>query len=416
MKKLIGALLISMLLLLSACTNGGSEISKVKLTMWTTTSKEETAFFQEQIHAFQVEHPEIQVTLSQRPFPFATHEFKTSILGDQGIDVFRADNSWIPEYAALGILYQLDSIASQEELSCFVPSALNAASYQGHVLGFPSVTEVPALLYNKELLKQAGFTHPPETMDELSVMAKALTVGSQYGIFVTEDSYFALPYLWAFGGGMVTDDRKIEIATAQSQQAFAFMRQLRQDGVTQPYPDFVDWYNKMMKDFQDGKVAMMMNGPWAIHDVLQGKSFTDSANLGIAPIPKGPLGQGSPIGGHSFVINKYSRHPKESYELIRYLTSAETQVKQSRIFKTLPTQKAAYEDPSLASDFIFQGFKQQLESAKSLPKIPENSKLYRDFTPHVHAMLLGKETVQEGVLSIERSWFELLRLKDDPAK
>ncbi|MEW9701838.1 extracellular solute-binding protein [Paenibacillus sp. SI8] len=409
MKKLLAGIMLTMLLLLNACSNAGTVAPKVKLVLWTTTSEEETAFFQQVINDFQNDHPNIQVAVSQHKFPFATNEYKTSILGDRVVDVFRADNSWIPDYATLDIVYPLDTIAAKADLSGFMQAPLHAVTYQGHVYGYPSVTEVPALLYNKQLLKEAGFSHPPETMDELYHIAKALTGEGRYGLFLTEDSYFALPYLWAFGGGTVTDDRKIVIASAESQQAFAFMRMLREEGVTQPYPDFENWYNKMVKDFQDGKLAMSVNGPWAIHDILQGNAFIEPDNLGIAPIPKGPKGQGSPLGGHSFVINKYSHHPQESYELIRYLTSAKTQVQQSRKFNTLPTQTAAYEDPDLASDFLFRGFKRQLDVARNQPLIPESSKLYRDFTPNVHAMLLGKKTVQEGVRSIEISWKELFQ-------
>src|SRR3569832_2511893 len=126
----------------------------------------------------------------------------------------------------------------------------------------------------------------------------------------------------------------------------------------------------MMNDFNEGRSAMIMNGPWAIHDLLQGKAFMDPNNLGIAPIPKGPGGQGAPLGGHSLVMNKYTKYPEESYALIRFLTSPETQVLQSQTFRTLPTQAAAYEDTRLASDTVYQGFKEQLRGAGGRPGGP----------------------------------------------
>src|SRR3569832_1947720 len=122
------------------------------------------------------------------------------------------------------------------------------------------------------MLKEAGFHHPPETLDVMLSMANAVTTVGQYGIFVTEDSYFALPYLWAFGSSMVTDKREIEIDTEQSQQALSFMRKLWVENVTQPYNDFQDWYGRMMNDFNEGRSDMIMNGPWAIHDLLKGKA------------------------------------------------------------------------------------------------------------------------------------------------
>lgn len=396
------------LLPLASCSSEEAADSPVQLTFWTTSSQAETAFFRRQIESFMEEHPHIQVRIEQHEFPFATNEFKTAVLGDQSVDVFRADNTWVPEYAELEILYPLDELAPASSFSGFVPLALDPLRYQGRLYGLPSVMEVPALLYNKRLLSEAGFSAPPATMDELLAMAKKLTGGGRYGLFVSEDSYYALPYLWAFGGGMVTEEGDIEIASEDSKRALAFMVRLRQEGVTQPYPDFTDWYNRMVADFTSGKAAMIMNGPWAMGDIRKGSQFTLNDYLGIAPIPKGPKGQGSPVGGHSLVINKYSQHPKESLELIAYLTDSETQVRQSLAFKSLPTQSAAYADKRLAQDKIVQGFKKQLDMAKTRPYIPEGSKLFMDFTYHLNAMLLGGETVEEGTRNIKDAWEALL--------
>ncbi|MGF7030909.1 arabinogalactan oligomer/maltooligosaccharide transport system substrate-binding protein [Paenibacillus mucilaginosus] len=400
---------LSGLLLTASCSGGEKEGERVSLTFWTTTSPAETKFFQKRIDAYVREHPQIQVTMKQRAFPFATNEFKTAVLGDQPVDIFRADHTWIAEYAELDIVYPLDDLAPSSRWDGYIPSALESSRYRGQLYGLPSVTEVPALLYNKRLLAEAGFTGPPATMDELLAMAKAMTVSGRYGLYVSEDSYFALPYLWAFGGGMVSEDRRIEIASVDSQRALEFMVRLRREGVTQPYPDFADWYGRMMKDFaEEGKAAMIINGPWAMGDILKGKVFQRGDQLGIAAVPKGPKGQGSPVGGHSLVINKYTKHPKESLELIAYLTGTETQVLQSMEFKTLPTQSAAYEDERLAQDAMVQGFKAQLDTARPRPMIPEGARLFMDFTPNLNAMLLGKQSVQEGVRNIETSWKNLL--------
>jgi arabinogalactan oligomer/maltooligosaccharide transport system substrate-binding protein len=410
MKKWLTAMMIIIFLLLSSCGNQGSPDSKIHLTFWTAASGAEIAFFKDRVKAFEVEHPNIQVKVVQKPLSFVTNEFKTAVLSQQTVDVFRADNTWIPEYADLDIVYPLDTIASKADLSGFGKTTLSAMTYSGHVYGLPSVMEVPALLFNKKMLEEAGFQHPPETMDELMTIAMALTDKDTYGIFLTDDSYFALPYLWAYGGGMVSNDRKIQITSEGSQHGLAFMQQLRRAGVTQPYTDFSGWHNKMMSDFKDGKVAMIINGPWAIQDLLQSKAFPDSNNLGIAPIPRGPQGQGSPIGGHSLIINNYSKYPNESFQLIRYLTSLETQIQQSQKFKTLPTQLAAYEDERITSDSLFEKFKAQLDVAKIPPMIPEGSKLYRDFTNHLNKILLEEESISEGVILIESAWKSLLNI------
>lgn len=408
-------MLVMVAFLHGSCSNSPSRQETVFLTFWTTTTGAETKLFQRRIEGFHAKYPNIKVVMYQRAFPAATNEFKTAILGDQSVDVFRADNTWIPEYADLDIIYPLNTFAAAGEFSGFMRVALSSVEYQGRIYGFPSVIEVPALLYNERLLQEAGFDKPPKTMDELLTVAKAVTGPDRYGIYLSEDSYFALPYLWAFGGDMVTNDRRILIAAENSRKALEFMMKLRHAGVTQPYKDFNNGYNIMMDDFKKGNVAMIINGPWAVQDILKGREFIkDSGNLGITPIPRGTKYQRSPVGGHSLVINRYTNHPEESYALIRYLTSTETQIQQSREFRTLPTQKAAYQDIELAADPFIQGFKSQLDAAKTQPRIPEGAKLFMDFTSNLNAMLLDKQSVEDTVLQIEASWKSLLKIWYQP--
>lgn len=408
MRKIIYIVLVSALLSVLLASCGKSADEKVTITFWSTTEGKETEFFEKRIQSFEKEHPGIRVNMVHVPFGVSSNQYKTAILGDETVDAFRADNSWIPEYAELDILYPLNELATQEDLSTYVESALQSTKYKEKVYGLPSVIEAPALMYNKRLLKEAGYDKAPATMDEMLEMAEAITDGDQYGIYLHDDSYFAMPYLWAFGGGTITDDRKIEIASPNSVKAFEFMRKLKEEGVTQPYPTFEDGYNVMMRDFKEGKTAMIINGPWAVSDVLSAPEFRKSENLGIAPIPKGPGGQGSPVGGHSLVISKYSKHPKETYELISYLTNAESETLQAKELKTLPTQSAAYQDESLKSDPIVQSFKAQLDAAKARPSIPEGAQMFGDFTPNLADILLGNQSAQEGAQRIQAAWKDML--------
>ncbi|QSF46125.1 extracellular solute-binding protein [Paenibacillus tianjinensis] len=412
MRKKLNMLLGSalMMLLLSACANSAAD--KVELTFWTTTDKgEQTDFLQQRIDAYNAEHPNVKVTLAPVDFSTASNQFKSALLSGEKVDIFRSDNSWIPEFADLGLLYPLDELASDKDRASYVTSALQSNEYQGSLYGLPSVLEAPALLYNKRILHEAGYSSPPATMDELLQIAKKVSSKDRYGVYLNNDAYYALPYLWAFGGSTITDDKKIELTSANSISALSFMLQLKQEGATQKYPDFSDSYSRMMQDFSEGKSAMIINGPWAVLEILEGSEFKDADNLGIAQIPAGPNGQGSPIGGHSFVVSNYSDYPEEAYEVIKYLTSEEIQLLQSERLRTLPTQTSVYQNQKLADDPIIQGFKDQVDVAKARPLIPEGSQMFNDFTPNLTDILLGKQSVQAGVQKIEQAWKLMLNIE-----
>jgi arabinogalactan oligomer/maltooligosaccharide transport system substrate-binding protein len=404
MKPLIKLIILLIVVTIVGCSNTQNSVEPISITFWTTTSDKESEFLIKQVLKFEDEHPGIDINMMEEPFDSASNKFKTAILGDSAPDVFRSDNSWVPELADLGLLYPLDDLISKEDQEDYIESSFRSVQYQGETFGLPMVTEAPALLYNKRLLLENGFSSPPQTMDELLAMSKTLTTDGQYGIYLSDDSFFSLPYLWAFGGGTITDDRQIQITTVESQNALKFMLRLKREKVIQPYPDFTDGYNRMMEDFTTGKVAMILNGPWAVSTILSSEEFSTEENLGIAPIPAGPKGQGSPVGGHSYVISRYSEHPEETYEFMEYMNSVESQVLQSKEIKTLPTRKSSYNDKSLNDDYIISGFRQQIDVSKARPLIPEGAQMFNDFTPNLSDILLEKMTVEEGTKKIESSW------------
>ncbi|OWA35404.1 ABC transporter substrate-binding protein [Saccharibacillus sp. O16] len=409
MKKL--SLLLAALLLLTSCSSlsARSGSAPVELTFYSSYDGKEAELVQSRIKMFESENPNIKVNVKE--VTFSSDSFKTALLGDQPVDVFRSDNSWVPELASLGLLYPIENMISAEDRKDFVPSALRSDEFEGHLYGLPTVMEALALLYNKSLLQEKGFAQAPQTMQELSDMSKALKTANRYGIYVSDNSFYALPYIWAFGGGTMTDDRQVEIAKPASIEALSFMRNLIKEGAAQPYPDFSDSYNVMMSDFKEGRSVFMINGPWAVSDLLTGSQFKDASNLGIAVIPKGPKGDtGSPAGGHSLVISKYSKHPKESYALIHYLTSKESQLLHTKELKSLPSRNSAYEDDQLMSDPIVQGFKMQLDAAKARPLIPEGAQMFTDFTPNLVQILTGQQSAEAGAKKIEAAWRTLLGL------
>lgn len=411
LKRILAILMASSLLVISACSTSSSTAQPVTITFVSTYEGKEAEFFKSRVKDFEKENPGIKVKVVDVAFGSASNYVKTALLGDQTLDGFRSDNSWVPEFVQLGLLQPLDSMITKEDEADFNRTALDSVKINNKLYGLPTVMEAPALLYNKRILKELGYSNPPQTMDEMmSIAKKATETQGHYGIFVSDDSYFALPYIWAFGGETMTDDRKVHIASPDSIKGLEFMQELRRAGVTQPYPDFSDSYNNMMNDFKEGRSAMILNGPWAVGDLLSGSEFKDPGNLGIAAVPKGPKGQGSPAGGHSLVISKYSKHPQETYKLIQYLTSSKVQAKQVKEVKTLPSRISVYKDPSFASDQIVQSFKLVLDAAKPRPRIPEGAEMFGDFTANLGQMLMDKMTPQQAAANIEVAWRELLKL------
>lgn len=386
------------------------EGEKVTIKYWSTMNPEETKTLEGIIADFEAKNQNIDVELQNVPFSDAQNKFKTSAQGGDAPDILRCEIAWTPEFAALGFLLPLDDKISADDKKDFLKAPFNYNVYQGKTYGVPHVTDAPALLYNKRLFTEAGLK-APTTMDEMYDAAKKLTKDGQYGFFVSADSYFSQPFIWAFGGDTITNDKNVKIATPESIKGLEFMLKFKEDKLSQQNFDFANQYNNMMTDFKEGKVAMIINGPWATADILGGKEFKDKPeNFGIAPIPKGPSGkQGSPVGGHNYVIYKGSKHPNESYKFIEYLNSTENQVKFAKANKLLPTRQTAYDNADLKSDAVLQGFKAQMDVATNRPVIPEGGQMFADFTPNVEAAVKGTKKPEQALKDVEAAWNKLLK-------
>jgi arabinogalactan oligomer/maltooligosaccharide transport system substrate-binding protein len=409
MKKLL-TLTLCLTLIFLAC-GGKKEKAEGPITFWHTMNQEETVTLNGLVQKFMDQNPEITIQAQVVPFSDAQNKFKTVAQAGDAPDVFRAEIAWTPEFAELGFLVPLDEYVSPEDLRDYLPSALRYNQYKGHIWGIPQVTDCLALLYNKRMLHQAG-VEPPATLDELIQVAKKLTnpKRGQYGFFWRGDSYWLLPFIWAFGGDLINEeDREIYINDRGAVRGLEFYIALRDDyGVVPPEVDFANDYDNMLVGFKTGKYAMIFNGPWATADILSGEEFADPSNLGVTRIPQGPAGYGSPVGGHNYVITSSSRDVPTAYKFIHFLNRAEHQALFATENNLLPTRRSAYDLPEVVDNRIIQGFRYQLEVANNRPVIPEGGLIFVDFTPNLQAALNGKMTPQQALDATAEAWRELL--------
>jgi arabinogalactan oligomer/maltooligosaccharide transport system substrate-binding protein len=381
------------------------------ITFWHTMNQEETLTLNGLVQKFMDQNADMTIQAQVVPFSDAQNKFKTVAQAGDAPDVFRAEIAWTPEFAELGFLVPLDEYVTPEDLQDYLPSALRYNQYKGHIWGIPQVTDCLALLYNKRMLHQAGL-EPPTTMDELIQVAKKLTKPrrGQYGFFWRGDSYWLLPFIWAFGGDLINEeDREIYINDRGAVRGLEFYIALRDDyGVVPPEVDFANDYDNMLVGFKTGKYAMIFNGPWATADILLGEEFADPSNLGVTRIPQGPGGYGSPVGGHNYVITSSCQEVSSAYRFIHFLNRAEHQAELARRNNLLPTRKSAYDLPDVVDNAIIQGFRRQLEVAHNRPVIPEGGLIFVDFTPNLQAALNGSMTPQQALDATAEAWRELL--------
>ncbi|MFH8615807.1 extracellular solute-binding protein [Streptomyces sp. NPDC017979] len=383
------------------------------ITWWDTSNEAEGPTYDKLVAQFQKEYPKIKVNRTSVSFDQAEQKFKTAAQNGKGApDVIRTDVGWSAGFANLGYLQPLDGTPALDGVDDFLPGPLSTAKWQGQTVGVPQVTDTLALLYNKEVFAEAGISKPPATWDEFIATAK--TIKEKTGVTGTQlnpEGYFSLPFLYGEGADMLdVDAKKITVNSPEAVKGMATALKLAQPDVALK-PATTDGYVAAQTSFKDGKIAMVINGPWSVSDDYSGKAFKDKANLGIANIPAGPSGKAAaPIGGHNYSVYRGSKNKDAAYLFVKFMASAKSQELTAKEINTLPTRKSAY-TAEVTADPAKKAFQQALSIARSRPVIPGVGDLFVAFDQHYVKVLRGDASPEEGLDALAKEWNTKL-LKD----
>jgi arabinogalactan oligomer/maltooligosaccharide transport system substrate-binding protein len=365
---------------------------------------QETATLKGLVTQFEASHPNIKVDMSYVDFSSHGQKFSTAAQAGQGPDVMRADTAPdVAGWAAQGFLTDLTPLISGADKKDFVPAAFAGAQYQGKAWAVPQTVDALALFYNKKLFAAKGIKNPPTTLPQL--LQDCRQFGAGKGIFLNADSYWVQPWIWGYGGGLVSVTKKeIYVADKKSIAGWTAFNNLFHDKCAFPNKDYSNSYGNMQTAFKNSQVAMIVNGPWSSADVLSGPAFKSSQNFQVAVIPAGPGGQGSPIGGASFVISRNSQHVQEAYTFIQWLTSPA----QEAVFATqnndLPSRESAYKIPAVKKNRIIVQFLAQMKKGTDRSAGPQGGQIYTDFTPALQSMLSGKLSPAAAANQVASAW------------
>jgi arabinogalactan oligomer/maltooligosaccharide transport system substrate-binding protein len=380
------------------------------LTFWSTMNDQENDTLKGLISTYEAANPNVEINMTVVPFDQRETKFSAAASAGTAPDIMRAEIADVANWAARGFLTDITARLTAADKNDFLPAAFAYYNYQGKVWGIPQAPDAPALLYNKRMIKAAGLNpaKPPQTMAELNAWCTKL--GDGKGIFLRADSYWTQAWVWAYGGGLVDPAKKqILVANAGSRAGMTEFKRLFGSKCAFPNKDFANDYGNAQTAFKNGQVAMIVNGPWSTADILQGPEFTSSANLGVAPIPKGPTGQqGSPVGGNGFVISRNSKNVAAAYAFIYYLTSPAGQAEFAAKNNLLPSRQSSYKNPSVKKNRIIGDFLKQMKVATARPVDPKAGQIYADFGPNVQKILKNQVTVAKGLQDTANAWKQKL--------
>ncbi|MFH1314141.1 MAG: extracellular solute-binding protein [Candidatus Eisenbacteria bacterium] len=140
--------------------------------------------------------------------------------------------------------------------------------------------------------------------------------------------------------------------------------------------------------FQNGKYAMIFNGPWAVKGLQQA-----GIDFGVALIPSGPAGHATNVGGNNLVVFSTSEHPREATQFLMFIASKESQARWANELGQIPVNLLADELIDFSLHPYLKIFMEQMKYAKARPPIGGYPEIENDVNPEMQAALDGKKPV-----------------------
>ncbi len=368
----------------------------ITLTLWENLPQNQSAQLAAEIEDFQAQAPHIQVTVRQYSGP---DSFLAPLqAGQQPFDVVLAAPALLSSLHAAGQIAPLDRLFPAPFLDDFSAVTRSGATAAGQLWGLPHTAGFHLMLfYNKALVAT-----PPATTDDLLTLNQSLSAAAgppALGLNAF-DPLWLTPWLAPNGGWLVDDNG----APTLNSPAMVAALQLHQRWLNSIAP--AQTYQEMMAQFGAGKLALMINGDWAIEEL----SASHGVEWGVAPLPA--LGQGDAAAPAApLVLAKYwaisQNAPPEralaAAALLQFISQPERQLAWSAKFGALPTRGAALNDPLITTDAIRRVSAAQLQAGKTVPLgIPPNQ-LLDAMRPPLSQLLAGSISPAEAAAQMQQN-------------
>jgi multiple sugar transport system substrate-binding protein len=397
-------LLAAWLLLLSGCSPAPSE--RRTITFWVMGREGEV--IEQLLPEFSRRNPDVHVQLQQLPWTAAHEKLLTAFAGDALPDLCQLGNTWVPEFAALHALANLNPFVARSRVVVpkdYFQGIWDTNRVAGGLYGVPWYVDTRVLFYRRDLLESAGFHSPPGSWEEWERALAAIKkkVGaSRYAILLPLNEVEPLLALsLQQQEPLLRDDgRWGAFSSPGFRRALDFYTQMFRNGWAPAMGDAQ--ISNVWAEFARGYFAFYISGPWNIGEFKRRLPAERQNDWMTAPLP-GPHGPGaSTAGGSSLVILRSSHQPEAAWRLIEYLSEPDVLVRFHELTGNLPARRTAWQDNQLTGDPYAKAFLDQLERARAAPKVPEWERIASEMQLTAEQVVRGGTNIDQATSALDR--------------
>lgn len=326
-----------------------------------------------------VEHPED-----------APSKFQQAAAAGKGPDIWIWPHDRLGEWMNSGLLQPLNP--SKEARAAITPLAWNAFTVGGKTWGYPMSIEAVSLVYNKDLVPT-----PPKSFEEVLELDKKLSAqGKKAILWDYTNTYFTWALLGAGGAYPFNvradgtyDPANTGVNTPGAVAGVDTIMKLINSGAMAKGAG----YSEMEAGFNQGKIAMMINGPWSWDNAKKSK-----INFGVAPIPAVNGKAASPfIGVLGAMISKASPNKDIATEFLEnhMLTVDGLKAINADVPLGTPANKALFAE--LQANPNIKATMESAQAGRPMPNNPEMGRFWSSMKSALENITQGRQSTKDGL-------------------
>jgi raffinose/stachyose/melibiose transport system substrate-binding protein len=361
-KKTLAVAAVVALSAMSMAACGGSDDDKgsssggnVTMSLWeNATTGPGAAFWQKVAADYHTAHPTVTIKIQTVQNEDLDGKLQTALNSGSAPDIFlQRGGGKMAAMVEAGQLKDLTDLITPETKAAVGDAALGTGSLDGKVYTVPTAILPGGFWYSQDVLKAAGVTTPPATLEDLNAAVTKLKAKNTPIALGGKDAWPAAH--WYYWFALRACSKATLDATAKS-KTFDDPCWTKAGNDLKAFADSKPFNNGFLTtSAQQGagssaglianhKASMELMGAWD-PGVIAGltKNQKPLPDLGFFPFPAVSGGQGDPaaIMGGADGLSCSTKAPKECAEFLNYLTTKDVQIAMYKAFNSLPVSKEA---------------------------------------------------------------------------
>ena len=413
-------LLIAMIAITSVFAGGSKESASSDGTTTLTFAVWDYAqnpYLARIIEAFEAANPDIKIEIQDTPAADYVTKLNTQLNGGSDVDLFL-----VKEADKTKTFYdrgQLANLTPYIEASGIDMSQYNGTDanfiFDGNTYGMPVRTDQYVLFYNKDIFDAAGVPYPDNDMTwtEFEDLALQLTSGEGankiYGAHF--HSWNACVQNWG-----VQDGKHTIMSGEYSffKPYYEMVLRMQKAGSCMDYGTIQGSGIGYTDVFARGQVAMLPMGSWLIQTMIQKNATGESTvNWGVAVIPHAEdVPNGYTVGATTPIcINNASKNKDAAWRFVSFLAGPEGAQILAECGQVPALSGEEYLEAYAAADGMPDDILDGLYATHISPDRPAMDKVTeidQMLLAEHQLILLGEETVDEGIANMNRNYAEIM--------